>query len=205
MAEQENTTENPQPVTPEKAAEKELIDNLKACEKTFPATLELVRNETPITVNPRSYSRGNKKEYDCKYIGVVDDFYTEENLPTLIAHIGVDKVLGLCKNFINMCHQGATELAVATGSFQLDVYKKAAEEYSARGEPTSELQERLDSEINPKLKEFNQKLTDPQFFANPHNVKAFRDLMADYTYCVETIESRKRGPRQKKTVEVKAA
>lgn len=184
--------------------EKKEINVILAAQEKYPPATNFSRNNVTAPLVPRPYGRGNRKSYGCKYLGIPKEFFTEENLPKLYDLIGPDKVLTLFESFLNQIGVASTENAIDdNGNFNIDLVIKGFVEFSSRGEPSSDLRERLDN----ANEEFNKYKADPDFVnywqmgtdGKPKYPAQFKDIMRiteEITYCGGTIMERKRKKKE---------
>ena len=196
----ENTTTAPVVNTPDSELSdetKRIRSFLKAKEK-LPASLTITRNDITCTVTPQPFSRGNLKEAGAVFLGPAKEFY--EDVSNMLAYLGEDKAKSILRSAMIQVFSSATEAAISDiGDFTTDVYVKAVQEFSARGEPSSELKDRLKdaterfTELTSSV-DFMERLATGQLSADER--KELKELRDEMAYCGSTLKSRERKPRE---------
>jgi len=183
--------------------EKQEINNILKAQEKYPLGATCTRFDVTLPLAPKNYGRGNKKSYGCKYIGIPKEFFKKENTAKLYEYIGEEKVLGLFEAYLNQNCAGATENAIDdNGMFNFELALKGIQEFSARGEPSTELRERY-KEANLA---YNAFMAQPNWVkylqvgpdgkpVHPVEFKEFNDISEEMAYCFGTLNKRLKGKR----------
>jgi len=196
MAEDTTTTPAAPATTPELSEETKRINRILNAQKNYPASLEFTRNNTTLHATPQDCKRGNLKEFKCKYMGLNEEFFVQDNLGTLCDYLGPEKLLSVLKAAVNNTFLGSTENAISEeGVFNPEVFIKGVVEFSSRGETSKDLRERQEEAQGELLKMQADAAFMAKALGQPGSAeqKRFVSTLEDLSYCASTLLSRKRS------------
>jgi len=174
-----------------------LIENAKKCRSYFPASISITRNNVAMPAAPRKYSKGDKKEAGIEFIGPTNEYFVVDKLEEIITWLTPEKALTALKNIVINTFQASTENACDGGVWQQDLFVKGVEEFSAKGESSTELREEK-AELDQEITRMSD---DTTFMARcipgSKEFKELTETMRQLAYCNKILEQRKRGPRNK--------